>query len=398
MSNLKTFDTLDDAIRTLRNLISTPLHHPTTTPDAEQTYAIRPARYDRSAICNITAQVDKHRAMTDRQQQLAVKLVTKYRKQWVKNGYDVSNIDIETPTELPLRTNVDRRRLVDIKDGIITIRFPYIPRLISVFGEYAHERSCGKVKWNVDTKIWEMTPSADNTMWISRFAKEHGFDLTKEFSQHIDNINKQYDFNDIKLDIVNDELILNDAPESMLNWIKSNIGDIHMNNFLHVVSLAGRLAFKLSDKVITKVNQDYPDIANLILHRVSFISDAESTILDFLKQINRLDQQLIVLYVANSSIKQNTLDRIKQTMPEYNVMCCAEQTDILNIDSNIKNVIITNKVLPIIPDVIISNVGFMTGPNRRSWFNSATKNIYYCADVDDRIKKYIKKYESNLSN
>jgi len=397
MSNLKTFKTLDDALRTLHSLVSTPLYHPLTTPASEQSYAIRPARYDRSAICNITAQVDNHRALTDRQQQLAVKLVTKYRKQWVKNGYDVSNIDIKTPTELPLRTDVDRRRLIDIMDDMIIVRFPYIPSLITKFGEYAHTRSCGKIEWNRDDRRWQMSATPDNTTWISRYAKEHDFKTTKEFEQHVDNINNQYDFNDIKLDIINNELVLNDAPESMLDWIKSNTGDIHMNNFLHIVSLAGRLAFTLSTNVIAKVKQDYPDNAHLILHRLSHVSDTDTNNKDFFKQLYELDQRLVVIYMANSIASSDEFDVVRKGMPGYSVTVCTDQTNI-TIDSNVNNVIITNKVLPIIPDVIVSTVGFMTGPNRRSWFNSATKNIYYCADIDDRIKKHIKKYESNLSN
>ena len=113
MNQLKTFNTLEQAIMELKGFINRGSYN----PDAPKTpNAIYPARYDHAPINNMARQISEKIALTDRQQKLAVLLVTKYHKQWKKQGFDVSNISLDTPTERPIRTDIDRSKWVSAAD------------------------------------------------------------------------------------------------------------------------------------------------------------------------------------------------------------------------------------------------------------------------------------------
>ena len=81
-------------------------------------------------------------------------------------------------------------------------------------------------------------------------------------------------------------------------------------------------------------------------------------------------------------------------MPEYTVE--SDDHAIVNPDSY-GTIYVTTRVMGIRADLIISTAGFMAGPARKNWFNSAVKNIYYCQDIDNKIKKIIKRDESNFN-
>ena len=79
------------------------------------------ARYDVNIVNSMAAATMDGRALTDKQADLAVKIVLKYRKQLEKLGIDVA------PAEYPqfrlgIRT-IDRRRLLYVKDDHIVLQF-----------------------------------------------------------------------------------------------------------------------------------------------------------------------------------------------------------------------------------------------------------------------------------
>jgi hypothetical protein len=75
------------------------------------------ARYDVQVLASMSAATQSGRALTDRQAELAVKIIQKYRKQLEKLDIDIA--PIESPQfRLGVRT-IDRRRLLYIQDDHI---------------------------------------------------------------------------------------------------------------------------------------------------------------------------------------------------------------------------------------------------------------------------------------
>ena len=121
---LKTFANLETAVITLQAYINQASYKDRAATVPKNNKAIYPARYDHAPINNIAKQVTKGIGMADKQQALAILLVTKYNKQFKKHGYDVSNISIDTPTQFEIRTDVDRRKSAYFTDSKVHLRFP----------------------------------------------------------------------------------------------------------------------------------------------------------------------------------------------------------------------------------------------------------------------------------
>ena len=391
---LKTFDTLEQSLLELQALIAS---RPPKgcTHKAPGIMSIHPARYDTAAISGIAKQISQKMALTDKQQVLAVKLVTKYRRQWKKAGYDVSNIDLNTPTQMPLRIDVDRAHTVSVEDGWICLKFPYKPRLIGLVAGYAN-KSRGKVTYDEKTKIWKLAATAGNLKWVDVFVKDHKFAITDSYKDLVKRMEEGYNYEDIQLDLVDGELVLRDAPATMLEWINTHIGEIDMSNFIQLASASNILSFTLSNNVVDYVYQNYRDIADIILMRRSFVSSDHNTMSDLLKKVKQLEYKNVVLYIPDQTLFRESTAAIKSNLPEYSIVAPSSKDATYNFNST-KTVYITNRPIAVPADLIISTVGFMAGPSRRNWFNTATKNIYYCQDIDNKIKKQLKKDESNIN-
>ena len=80
------------------------------------------ARYDVAIVDSMSAHTVFAGALTDRQAELCVKIVLKYRRQFAKLGIDVS--PVENPQfRLPPR-KLDRSRRIWLDESKIVIRFP----------------------------------------------------------------------------------------------------------------------------------------------------------------------------------------------------------------------------------------------------------------------------------
>jgi hypothetical protein len=421
---LQTFKCLEDALLMLQQMILATGPINCNGPTTALTRRIKPARYDWSAIENISGQLSRGIGFTDRQQELVVKLVTKYSRQWKKNGYDVSDITMETPVRYDIRSDIDRRRAISVVDRCILIHFPYIPKLVSIIGSYAHGRSAGSMAWNKQDRQWECAATAENINWCVAFALNHNFNVDESFTALLADLELAYDFSSIQLDIINDELVIHDAPASMLDWIANNVTDFSVGNIKQIAGLASDLAFTLSPTVTAAVNARYPTVAKHILKKTSFTSSSQVDMFAFCRSMTELDHECVVLYTAKLMIDSQQLDNIYMAFDGYNIIntikAAAASVDMpdralasasvaakLAAASNTKSMyysdvirqvklpgrklVITNTVLPFKPDLVICNMGYTTNMTCASWFNTANKTVYYCPDISAKLKKIIEK-------
>jgi len=408
LSKLKTFNSLDAAIIKLRECVLANYNAANHQAGERAKRDIYPARYDQSAINNIAEQVNGGGAFTDRQQELAIKLVTKYRRQWKKLGYDVSNIDLNTPVLRPIRRDIDRDHKVYVENNRIIIKFPYKPKLISIIADYGN-RSFGRANWDKENKIWSFTITPSNVYWVTKFASDHKFAVEESFNKLCEQVEQAYDFKDIRLDIIDKQLVLHDAPETMLDWIHENVGLVEMKNLIKLASLSHVLSYTLTRNLVEYTIRNYPNLYRQILKERSHINPEVEPLRELLLKVNQLGFDNVVFFVIDTEIGE-LCRAIENLMPDYNITTTLATK--LEIESHThyqkhnwshsphkkKEVIITNKTLPMRPDLIISFAGFMAGPSRRDWFGLASKLIYYCRDIDSKIKKIIKKDESNIND
>ena len=257
MRKLQRFDDLEEAILKLCELIDREAKYPVENVPHKKR-GIRAARYDFAPIRNLCEQLGKEIPLTDRQQELAITLVTKYHKQWRKRGYDVTNINKDFPTRYVIRRNIDRSVTANFDGRHVILKFPYKPKLISQLSDAAN-RANGEMIFDSDQKCWKLVPTAANVAWVNKFVTDQKFEISQEFKDLVKQFDNAYDYRSIQLDIVDDALVLHDAPPTMVAWIEENIGNIDMSNFLQLVSSHHLLQYTRSQAIFDYVYSNYPD-------------------------------------------------------------------------------------------------------------------------------------------
>ena len=367
-------------------------------PGGNASHKFALARFDYSPVQNLATQATINVGFTTNQKDLAVTLITKYAKQWKKRGYDVSNINRNTPTKNPLRAT-DSSKVIDVDETreIITVRFPYDPTLITQLYSYSDNQSSGDFIWNKEGNQWEVEVTTEHVAHISTLALRNNFTTTSAFNDLDLMMQNSFDFKSIYLDISDDGLTLDGAPDSMMDWIHDAVGELNMYNLDMIASLSDSMLFGLSASVLKSIEEKHGKYRSVIVNRNSWYKDIEEIplIIDVLQDLN---YKTIVVYANElTGDRAEELIEILERNTLFNLVI-DDTPRTIRTKAIDRRIIMTNKVIPLVPDAIISTVGFTLGPNRKEWFRSARKNIYVCDSVNEKIKKITIKNERKFNN
>ena len=142
------------------------------------------ARYDNGFLDSVTDATTSGKALTDRQAELAIKLVNKYARQLSKHNIQV---DISEPRyRHPLRI-IDRTRSLEFDGKNITFKFPFDNHLIDQIRTLSKE-SHGRVRFDKDARVWRIAPTEYNINWAYTFAKTNNFNLAAEVEEVMNQI------------------------------------------------------------------------------------------------------------------------------------------------------------------------------------------------------------------
>jgi hypothetical protein len=140
------------------------------------------ARYDVNIISSMSSATIGGRSLTDKQAELAVKIVLKYQKQLANLGIDVS--PVEQPKFRHSIRTIDRRKLLSIDSDRIVIKFPYDNRLIESVRELA-KLSQGSWKFDGDGKVWTLGLTETNIVAAHGFAANNDFEISQEVKHFV---------------------------------------------------------------------------------------------------------------------------------------------------------------------------------------------------------------------
>ena len=127
------------------------------------------ARYDVSVLESMSEAVSTGKALTERQGDLAVKIVTKYQRQLAQKGIDVEPV-LNPQWRYALR-KMDYSRYVGIEDDVIVMRFPFANNLIDELRDFRKD-SQGKVEWNKDRRQWQFALTEYNLVYLKTWAEQ----------------------------------------------------------------------------------------------------------------------------------------------------------------------------------------------------------------------------------
>jgi hypothetical protein len=339
------------------------------------------ARYDVQILSSMSAATLDGKSLTDKQADLAIKIVLKYRKQLEKLDIDVS--PVETPKfRLGIR-QIDRRRLVYIENDKIVLKFPYETKLINDIRDLA-KISHGSWLFDSGTRAWKLGITETNVVAAHGFAENNNFEVAADFLNYLkvvlDCEQQPYE---IKLVEKDNELSITNAPPSLVEAI-SNWCGFDSSNLDLLVDVAPVYGYKVDSIIENKIINKYsPRIYNIMVSKeTKFVPNAPYEVVNDIVRYAKITGRYPI-YVYEPDMSDRLLNNfVKQHFEESEI----HQVRDLKKESNTihKKVIYFNKYKanweqPI--PLLISGQGMMHGGEKSLLLQKAEKIVYFATDV-----------------
>lgn len=344
------------------------------------------ARYDVNIVTSMANQTTSSGSLTDRQAELAVKLVDKYKRQFASHGVDVLPSVQNPQFRHPIRV-IDRSKIVAIADGKITVKFPYDKVMVPEITAAAKE-GMGKFKFNRDMKFWELALTEHNINWVVTFGTKHGFNIDRAVLDYMDLIlSTESQGYKIELCVDGTRIYISNAADSLVNYIQEHLGGFGPDNLLKLVDYAPVLGYTVQPDVTAAVTREYdPIVAGLLANKESHVlrMDPNSDGRDFLESAVQYckvaDRWPLCVYEPDTSLR---LRKTLETMFEpHEIIDIADRRNYTEVDLGQAKVVYFSKMkrswhrrIPI----LVSTNAMLYGGEKQAMLQVAEKVVYYTA-------------------
>jgi len=333
------------------------------------------ARYDVQILGSMSQATQCGRALTDKQADLAVKIVLKYRKQLERQDIDVS--PVETPKfRLGIR-QIDRRRMLGIEDTSIVLKFPYDTTLINDLRDLS-KISQGRWRFNSDNRTWALALTETNVVAANGFAQNHQFEIAPEFSRYIQAVESceqlPYCIELVKQD---DQLIITNAARSLLESVTD------WTDLDRLVDQSAVYGYTVDELLQVDVATKYgPRILNLMTAQETKFAPTsdESIYSDVIKYADITNRYPVYVYEPDMSERL-----LKNFVGQFDTDD-VHQANTLKANTSVadKKVVYFNKFTarwdqPI--PLLISGQGMMHGGEKTILIQQAEKVVYFATEV-----------------
>lgn len=145
--------------------------------------------FDQRIAQSLAEQVIIGNPFTEKQGLIAVRLIKKYRKQFVMHGVTTVDALIEFPKyKMPFRI-VDRRKTAEIYKDIehnkklVCLKFPYSQETVDKIKQ--NHASISTAKWDGDKKVWLLSLDEQAIKTIITYLIPNGFEVDDELAEYI---------------------------------------------------------------------------------------------------------------------------------------------------------------------------------------------------------------------
>lgn len=345
------------------------------------------ARYDVQILDSMSQATQSGRALTDKQAELAVKIVLKYRKQLEKLDIDVS--PVENPSfRLGIR-QIDRRRLLYINNDSIVLKFPYDTTLINDLRDLS-KISQGRWKFDANDKSWALALTETNVVAANGFAQNHQFEIASEFANFIKAVEvcEQQSY-EIKLTEQNGRLTITNAARSLLEAIENWCGFDSSNRDL-LIDASAVYGYKVDELFSLDLAAKYgPRVTNLMTaQETKFAPTSDETVFrDLIKYAEITGRYPIYVYEPDMSerLYKNFVTKFFTADEIYKSQILKPVEPTVH-----KKIIYFNKYSakwqqPI--PLLVSGQGMMHGGEKSMLIQQAEKVVYFATEVYNNNKK-----------
>ena len=339
------------------------------------------ARYDVQVLASMSAATQSGRALTDRQAELAVKIIQKYRKQLEK--LEISIAPIDNPQYRHGIRTIDRRRLLYIENDHIVLQFPYDTKLIDDLRDLA-KLSQGSWRFASEPKAWRLAITETNVVAANGFAENHGFEISDEFKNYVQEVVRcEQTPYAIKLVKTDTGLEIQNAPNSLKEAVDNYCG-FHTSNINLLVDNSAIYGFAVDENIVQAIAAEYsPRVCNLMTASESkFIPDSDHTIYeDLVKYAEITGRYPIYVYEPDLTgrLYKNFVEQYFDTTDVYRATHLKPESVTVH-----KKVIYFHKYTAAwdqpIP-LLVSGQGMMHGGEKTLLLQRAEKIVYFAAEV-----------------
>ena len=346
------------------------------------------ARYDVGIVDSMSQAVQCSKALTDKQADLAVKIILKYRKQLAARSIDIS--PVENPKfRLGIR-EIDRRRLAYVDDKDIVLQFPYDTKLIDGIREIG-KLSQGRWGFDGNSKSWRIGITEMNVVAAHGFASNNQFEIGAEFTQLLKLV-EECEATEYNIELVSTETgyTVTNAHPGLLEYINNNCGGFDKSNLVTLVDNSDILGYTVSKEVKEHTTSTTsPRVFNLMSRQQSRFTanySDETILTDIIEYAHATNRWPIYVYEPDMSDRLYDKFVARYFKPEeiHKIFDTKTQP---RTDARI---VFFHKYSPKwenhIP-LLISSAGIMHGGDKTMLLQRAEKVVYFAADVYNNSNK-----------
>jgi hypothetical protein len=341
------------------------------------------ARYDVKVLESMTTAVVEGRALTQRQADLACKMVLNYRRQLAAKGVDVTPVELPQ-WRVPLRT-MDYSQRITLDSDVLNIRFPYNQGLINDLREFG-KGSQGTVRWNPELKMWQAAVTEYNVSWVSAWAQLNRIELDPAVAELMNLITalEQQEYR-IELTVAGDRLTVTNATDSLRDYIEQHLGGFDLDNVLRLVDMSAVLGYTVSEDIYQVVQQAHgmrfytlATARELKINTNIQVADNDlDSVLDYADTVGRWP---VVIYEPDLSRRMLTrlVERYGADFDRTRYIHIEKPADILR--SQVQSI-----------PLLISSAGMVFGGDKQAMIQMAEKIVYTASEVYNSKKQTVRK-------
>jgi hypothetical protein len=370
---MKTYDYVEDYLEVIAgkvdiNLKSTAAHgwfvsfHP----------IINLARYDTNFLDNVTDATINGSALTDKQAELAIKLISKYHRQLAAHQINIGDMTMPRYRK-PLRI-IDRNKSASVQDGKIVLKFPYNSDYIESIRAMG-KLSQGKVRFDREAKVWKLALTEYNVNWACEFARTHEFEVDDQLIDFMTRIieTEKEDYS-ICLHQLDGEYGIKNSSESLCSYVQEQLNGFALDNRTQLVDYSSVLGYSVDADILQEVEQDLgPSTFLLCTNReydFNSVTDYVSRIAKYAQAVNRFP---IVVF---NPTPDEALDEWQKYFASEEILVVGNKKEAV-IESHHR---VVYSVRPMdhmnsIP-LLVTHVGMMIGANKQLMASRAEKVFY----------------------
>lgn len=372
---MKTFPTVEDYLEVLagkRDLITG-----TMKPSSWMGYEFKPivslARYDVNFLNSVTDHTLGGHALTDRQAELAVKLVLKYTRQ-----LNVRSISTEPLANPKYRHNlriIDRSKSLWMDDEFLYVRFPYNSEMIQQLRELLNTRQ-GSAKFDKEAKTWQIAISEYNVNFLYTWAKGHDFSISDDVQSVMNEIlaieSQPYK---IELECDADGVRITNAPSSMIEYLESRGIKLVPEDLVKLVDMAGVLGYTVNDDVMKAVELLIGSDLTVFARRREYELNGDARHIERLVRYATLANRLPV--VVFDTTPKSSLETYQNILGPDQITVLGNR-QLTSLDEITTPIVFAHRAvnIPRLP-LIVSHVGLIAGGEKSMMIQNSEKIVYF---------------------